>query len=88
MKARRGVTPAIGQVYATRQGKNGYFVIVGISHPGKSNERPYNNVHMIRFGMDGEVYGCCSEPEVYVQNHKDLVGEVDSVPTMTVKWYE
>lgn len=88
LKPRRGAIPKIGNVYATKQGINGYFLVVGIQHPGK-NERPYNNVHMIRFSMSGEVVGCVNEPEVYVQNHKDLVGEIEGeMPTMTVKWYE
>lgn len=87
LKARRGIVPAVGHVYATKQGINGYFVVVGISHPQK-NERPFNNVHMVRFAMNGEIVGVKSEPESYVQNHKDLVGEIDTMPTLTVMWYE
>lgn len=88
LKPRRGDLCRVGNVYATKQGVNGYFLVVGVSHPGK-NERPYNNVHMIRFNMSGEVVGCVNEPEVYVSNHKDLVGEIDGeMPKMEVKWYE
>lgn len=88
LKARRGVEVKVGHVYATKQGINGYFVVVGVSHPGK-NERPFNNVHMVRFAMTGDIVGCKSEPEAYVQNHKDLVGEIkDGMPTLTVEWYE
>lgn len=86
MKARRGTPVKAGNVYATKQGLNGYFVVVAVAEHGKY--KPYTNVIMLRFDMAGNIIRAVCEPEPYVQNHKDLVGEVDGpLPDLTVKWY-
>jgi hypothetical protein len=88
LKPRRGSPVKVGNVYATKQGLNGYFIVVGILKVGK-HERPYNNITMLRFNMEGEIIRGLNEPEQYVQNHKDLVGEIKGgVPSLEVEWYE
>lgn len=81
---RRGEPVRVGNVYSTKMGPNGYFLVVGVVR--RDGDRPWNNVVLLRFDQAGQVTRGSNEPEAYVQDHKDLIGFVENMPDIIVKW--
>lgn len=79
---RRGVEPAVGNVYQNPHGRPFFKLIVGIDE----DSRKYNRVVMIHINAKGSIVGCSTSPVPYVQNHHDLVGRVAHMPSLKIEW--
>lgn len=80
----RGGPVKVGNVYTNPHGKPHFKIVLGIV--AKERERPFNNVALLKIFATGEIAGCCMEPETYVRDHQDLVGVVESMPTLKIRW--
>lgn len=82
---RRGLPVKIGNVYANAHGAPHYKVVVGII-PIDKWQRPYNRVVSLHIDATGAIVGCSRNPEEYIRDHNDLVGKVESMPELKIKW--
>lgn len=80
---RRGSAPKEGNVYVAKWGRY-YKIVLGIVK--RDGNRPWSNIVMLHVDSLGEICGCSREPEIYVQNHQDLVGRVVKMPTFKIEW--
>jgi hypothetical protein len=80
----RGGPVKIGNVYTNPHGKPHFKIVLGIVN--QINHRPFKNVALLKILATGEIAGCAMEPEKYVQDHQDLIGIVEEMPTLKIKW--
>lgn len=87
LRASRGTPVKIGNVYANYTSRV-YAVVVAIVEREPGRSRPYNNVICLRVDARGSIVGCEKVPEIYCQEHRDLVGRSEDLPDFSVQWLE
>lgn len=83
-KSRRGDPVEVGNVYTNPHGRPHYKIVLGII--SRANDRPFNNVAILKVFADGSCAGACCEPQQYLREHQDLIGQVKDMPELKVEW--
>lgn len=84
MALRRGGEVEVGNVYQNPHGRAFFKVVVGIVE--KVRNRPWNDIVLIHVNAKGEVVGSSNAPLQYIKNHHDLVGRVNKMPELKMRW--
>lgn len=82
---RRGAPVEVGNVYGNNYGKPFFRLVVGVVE--RVGDRPWRNVVCLRLDTIGNIVGCANEPETYIQEHQDLIGKVEKMPDLKIKWF-
>ena len=83
--ARRGDPVKVGNVYQHPRGRPVFKVVVGIVERD-TRGRPWNCIVLLCIDGSGNVVRGVNEPEGYVRQHQDLVGRIEQMPVLKLKW--
>lgn len=86
LKPRRGGEVKVGNVYINPHGRPFYKIVLGLIPPDWGRRAKFNNVVCLHVTSTGEVVGASCNPQLYVSEHQDLVGEVRNMPSLKIEW--